>query len=827
MATLTTTFVTLSRTDRSGQQGKIGAVANVAVSDNSYCTFPSTGSGDPAILSGYVGYSQWLNLRELSSKVPTGATINGITLKLEAKRGSNLIAGRDSSIRIVKAGSQVGADKADTGTNYPTTDTVLSRGGSTDLWSTTWTEAEVNATGFGFDVSVYADDGNDFGEYVSIDYVEVVIDYTPSGPQNWTGSGNAVMTMSGSASGTVTPGPGTYTRTYQLSTWSVVARSGNTFGWTGQSSAQVSDDTRALTSGMQGNNGGGGYSTYLQGVGLTGADLPPSNATINGIKVNVERSTDPSFMTGVRDSVLSLVRASTIESTNKAATGTNWPVTTDAVASYGSTSDLWSASWAVADITNAGFGVALSVANFTGTGVPVAGYGRVDQITVEITFTVPAGGTNWTSGGDAQMALTAQSGSQHNMRIGASAAMAMVASMQVGTTYQAFMVMTAQAGALVQKFGAGDSVMAFTGSASAKVTFAASGGAGLALTAAADGFRSAKVGAAAAMALTASATSPLQGTGSANMALTAQAVGTPFKYGAAGANLALTTNANGVKFQSSPAVANMAVTAVMTGSVVKLANAPAFMALTASAVPSGLVSGAAATMVLTGSASGIVRSAVGGAATMALTTAGDSLRTANGAGAATMALTGSASGGQIIGGSGAAIMAMVAAANGVDYQQEGGTAIMAMVASAGGQLIQRGAGAATMAMFASTDSTRIQFGAGAANMAVTGLSGGVRVAQGAGDALMAFTGASGSRATLVGAGAANMAVTASAFFASQQANAQANMIMSASASGRIVARVGGSAQMRIVTNLDSAFDYLVTGKITFEIDPGDTVRFTI
>jgi putative NIF3 family GTP cyclohydrolase 1 type 2 len=130
-------------------------------------------------------------------------------------------------------------------------------------------------------------------------------------------------------------------------------------------------------------------------------------------------------------------------------------------------------------------------------------------------------------------------------------------------------------------------------------------------------------------------------------------------------------------------------------------------------------------------------------------------------------------------------------------------------------------------MFASTDSTRIQFGAGAANMAVTGLSGGVRVAQGAGDALMAFTGASGSRATLVGAGAANMAVTASAFFASQQANAQANMIMSASASGRIVARVGGSAQMRIVTNLDSAFDYLVTGKITFEIDPGDTVRFTI
>lgn len=1058
MATLTTTFVTIGRATRSGEYSRIGPVANVAVSDNSYCTFPSTQGGDPSVAGGGAGYSQWLTLRELNTKVPTGATINGVTLRYECKRGSNLLAGRDSSIRIIKAGSAVGADKADTGTNYATSDTVVSRGGASDLWSTTWTDSEINATNFGFNISVYMDDGNETAENVSIDYVEVVIDYT-TGPQNWTSGGTAAMAIAAAATGTITPGPGQYTRTYQFETWTTVARSGSSFGWSNAANAQTSDDARAQTTGMQGNNGGGGYTTFLQGTKLIGADLPPENATINGIKINVERSTDPTFMTGVRDSVLSLVRAGTIEGISKAATGTNWPVTTDATANYGGTSDLWSGVWTVSDLINAGFGVALSVANFTGTGVASAGSGRVDQITAEITFTVPSGGTNWESGGTAQMSLAASSNSQHAMNIGASANMAMNASAAPGTAYQSFMAMSAAADGLAIRGGAAAATMAMATTAAAKLTFSASAGSGLAMSAAASGFRVAQIGATANLVLTTSATSPLFGAGSAAMAIVAAAIGTPRKSGSGSVAMAITGAASGTRFQSGAAAASMAMGAIVTGTVVKIAGGTATMAIGATINQIGLTSGGSAAMAIGATAGGSVRAGVGGSAAMAITgvasgariilgqpvfpAAGISfdgsvqslaatsqaslesgnhdwavysvctpndlanlrspmskyidatngewqiqintttvrLTATNGTAATTntnsnrafsngsqIAIIGQFTAATLVTGTSIATertvaftgpvpsvsalpftigaqsngngrwigtiqvvaiwsraltsverdflyngdsgrsywdvvflmpsilsglsewwelntydgtntigwhsaiaatktgasntlalvpipgspldgtqirttvvgaglvnqrvganvaLTLTSVVNGVMYKQTGATANMAMAAAAAGFVTRLGAGSAAMAISGASGGVRGQFGGGSAQMAVSGSMSGVRVAQGAGNANMAFSASSGSNATLIGRGSANMAMVAAAFFPSQFTGGSANMAMAATATGRINARVGATASMNLVARIDSAIDYVITGKVAFEIDAGDTVRFTV
>lgn len=54
----------------------------------------------------------------------------------------------DNIVRLVKAGVVVGDNKA-TVTQYPSGDVVAQYGGATDLWGTTWTPAEVNASNFG------------------------------------------------------------------------------------------------------------------------------------------------------------------------------------------------------------------------------------------------------------------------------------------------------------------------------------------------------------------------------------------------------------------------------------------------------------------------------------------------------------------------------------------------------------------------------------------------------------------------------------------------------------------------------------------------------
>lgn len=64
-----------------------------------------------------------------------------------------LVTVNDNSVKLVKAGSVVGDDKADTDTDWPLDGTAKIYGGPTDLWGTTWTPAQVNATDFGVALS--------------------------------------------------------------------------------------------------------------------------------------------------------------------------------------------------------------------------------------------------------------------------------------------------------------------------------------------------------------------------------------------------------------------------------------------------------------------------------------------------------------------------------------------------------------------------------------------------------------------------------------------------------------------------------------------------
>jgi hypothetical protein len=93
------------------------------------------------------GTSQKLRATNFGFSIPTAAGIAGVTVEIE-RNAANTNRHADDNVQLIKAGSEVGDDKA-TGTSITTTKQFITYGGSNDLWGTTLTATEVNASNFG------------------------------------------------------------------------------------------------------------------------------------------------------------------------------------------------------------------------------------------------------------------------------------------------------------------------------------------------------------------------------------------------------------------------------------------------------------------------------------------------------------------------------------------------------------------------------------------------------------------------------------------------------------------------------------------------------
>lgn len=158
--------------------------------------------------------------------------------------------------------------------------------------------------------------------------------------------------------------------------------------WSSTDSAKVSDNAYALAV----SPGAGPQQThYLTATGF-GFSIP-TNATIKGIQVTVERTTNS---TSVKDTAVYLMKSSSTVGTNYAATsGTGFtacisPVTgsdcwstSEATVTYGGSSDLWGTTWTPAEINDSGTGVAFSATRTYGTGSRNI---QVDQIMMTVYY---------------------------------------------------------------------------------------------------------------------------------------------------------------------------------------------------------------------------------------------------------------------------------------------------------------------------------------------------------------------------------------------------------------------------------------------------------
>jgi MSHA biogenesis protein MshQ len=156
-----------------------------------------------------------------------------------------------------------------------------------------------------------------------------------------------------------------------------------TVAWTSPANAYTSNSVYATAANLTHNT----TTNYLRCTGYNFA--VPTGATINGIIVNVQRNTSGGTF---KDSAMRLVKdvsgVATIQGTDRSTlTSYTTSIVTEA---HGGVADLWSGTWAVADINTANFGAAFAAYN-TSTTSTTNYTVSVDSMPITVVYTPATG----------------------------------------------------------------------------------------------------------------------------------------------------------------------------------------------------------------------------------------------------------------------------------------------------------------------------------------------------------------------------------------------------------------------------------------------------
>ena len=125
---------------RSGAEASWSNPGNVVADDTNYATVTLDNNQD----------SNYLYASNFGFSIPTGSTITGITVNIN-RMGSALHHIRDYRLYMTKDGvNTTGNNLGLTTTDWPTTGLqTATYGGTSNLWGTTWTPAQINSSSFG------------------------------------------------------------------------------------------------------------------------------------------------------------------------------------------------------------------------------------------------------------------------------------------------------------------------------------------------------------------------------------------------------------------------------------------------------------------------------------------------------------------------------------------------------------------------------------------------------------------------------------------------------------------------------------------------------
>ncbi|MFI5104975.1 MAG: hypothetical protein ACHP79_08640, partial [Terriglobales bacterium] len=132
-----------------------------------------------SVVLGAGGTSNELQGTNFGFAIPGGSTVNGITVEIFKKAISGIGNPTDIDVTILKAGVATGTNLGHlgAGNGWLTAGGIDTYGGSSTLWGTTWTPADINASNFGVQIS--CNDWVGLGATAGVDFIRITITYTP------------------------------------------------------------------------------------------------------------------------------------------------------------------------------------------------------------------------------------------------------------------------------------------------------------------------------------------------------------------------------------------------------------------------------------------------------------------------------------------------------------------------------------------------------------------------------------------------------------------------------------------------------------------------
>jgi hypothetical protein len=144
--------------------------------------------------------SQRLRASNFGFSLPSSATVNGVTVEVEAGSANNSRQ-RWNSVQLLKGGVETGNNNSDA--SSINAKSIKTFGGATDGWGASLTASDVNSSGFG--VSLKIDRNSSQSTTTSIYRARISVDYTAvSAPTVTTQAASGITSNTATANGTIT-----------------------------------------------------------------------------------------------------------------------------------------------------------------------------------------------------------------------------------------------------------------------------------------------------------------------------------------------------------------------------------------------------------------------------------------------------------------------------------------------------------------------------------------------------------------------------------------------------------------------------------------------
>ncbi len=310
--------------------------SNVNLNDGLFATF----------IKNSTSTSNYLNTNNYGFAIPTNATITGISVDVYRKSNNSTTSKfiKDANVELT-GGAAASSNLAVTATKWPTTVGVATYGGTTNLWGTTWTPAQINSSTFGPRIKVVTGSSST-SVTASIDYIRVSVTYSVL--TNYCDTDSSVSyTVSGFSNAT-------------------------TYTWTPPAGASIVSGQGTTTAVFNFNGSGqsGNYTVAVTPSNSCGAGTPATkivpivdcaNSTPYCVKGTVYWDTNSSTSTTgkVDGTGIGIVNSSQLYVTLAKTSGTTTSIVTTPVASDG--------TWSICDasiVSNTAFRVTLSKNNY-------------------------------------------------------------------------------------------------------------------------------------------------------------------------------------------------------------------------------------------------------------------------------------------------------------------------------------------------------------------------------------------------------------------------------------------------------------------------------